>query len=163
MGIVLLVLTIAAAGVAVPVAAGDGAHGEGADQRCEDPGKDAEADPGCSERAGSGEEPALELLVGVDQGPFAGFFEVTCFGSPQDHACDKEGGLSAGSARIDYSGNNSADLRDREGGGGDTITVSAGNRSASGSFDCEFTRATVTNATACEAGGSPPGGSTGSL
>lgn len=162
-GVVALAVSLAMGGLAAPAAAGhhggEGADDHGSDDagdnRCDEPGRDSGESPGCSERGRADDDPTFAFDIGLDRGPVAGYFRVTCDGSPQDHACVKDGGLTTGPAGVDYSGNNSADPLGMEGGGGDTVTVAAGNQSGSASFDCEFTTATVTNASACTVGGSP--------
>lgn len=153
-GVVALAVTLAMGGIAAPASAGHQGGDEADDHRCDEPGRDSGESPGCSERGGADDDPTFEFAIGLDRGPMAGYFRVTCDGSPQDHACVKDGALTSGPATVDYSGNNSADPLGMEGGGGDTVTVAAGNQSGSASFDCEFTPATVTNASACTVGGS---------
>lgn len=89
------------------------------------------------------------VVLRVDSHRASGVVSIACVGTPLRHECDKDGGLQTEQISVDYHGNNSADVRNRTGGGGDTFTVTIRNRSKTIGFDCEMTRETVTNGTAC--------------
>ena len=74
------------------------------------------------------------------------------------HECDKGGELDAGPASVDYDADNYGNPPALNGGGGDELTVTAQNRSASGEFDCDLqpsalSRACTVNGSSSETGG----------
>lgn len=151
---VVLAVAIALTGAAAPVAAGHGGdHSDNGqdDEHRNDDGRHDEADSDNS---------SIDIEI-HQHGPVGGFLDIYCTGTLLQHGCDKEGSFHGGPVTVDYHGNNSADYVNGTSGGGDTFVVTAGNQSGSASFDCTFTQATVTNQTACEAGGTPPGNGTG--
>ncbi|WP_255151456.1 hypothetical protein [Halorarius halobius] len=84
------------------------------------------------------ENSTLLVVQSVESGQGGGWMVVDCEGSltSGQHACDKGGGLTAGPLGVDYEGNNYANPTGLYGGGGDEVTVSVQNRSATGEFDC---------------------------
>jgi hypothetical protein len=88
-----------------------------------------------------------------------GWLLVDCEGDfTLHHECDKGGELDAGPASVDYDGYNYGNPPALYGGGGDEVTVTAGNRSAAGEFDCdlrpsELPQACTVNGSSSETGG----------
>lgn len=103
----------------------------------------------------SGGNSTLYLVQSVETGQGGGWLIVECEGTPTNgqHACDKRGAMSAGPLGIDYDeGYNYANPTALSGGGGDEVTVTVGNRSGTGEFDCTFR--TDTMPTPCTVNGS---------
>lgn len=128
---VTLVVVVAVSGFVAPAAADHRAsddHGAS-----DDPGR---ADRGDEQRRSDDDGNSsivVHIRVHGPGGGGSGGFE--CEGTPLRHECDKEGTLRSGPAGVDYEGNNSADFRNRSGGGGDTVTVGVRDRSATVGFD----------------------------
>lgn len=74
------------------------------------------------------------------------------------HECDKGGELDAGPASVDYDGYNYGNPPALYGGGGDEVTVTAQNRSASGEFDCDLQPSALPQACTVNGSSSETGG-----
>lgn len=73
-----------------------------------------------------------------------GWLLIECEGNTTaTHECDKRGELDAGSVSVDYEGDNYGNPPGLYGGGGDEVTVSMGNQSATGEFDCDLRTGTL--------------------
>lgn len=151
---VALAVLVTVTGFVAPVAASQHAgdeHQRGGGQAPADHERDGESD----RQPSAGHDDDGNSSVGVHArlpGPRGGgYLSISCVGTPIRHDCDKDGGLRSGPASVEYDGNNSADFVNRTGGGGDTVTASLRDESATAGFDCTFTEETVTNGTACTA------------
>ncbi|WP_255198610.1 hypothetical protein [Halorarius litoreus] len=88
-----------------------------------------------------------------------GWMVIECEGNTTlTHECDKRGELDAGPVSVDYEGYNDANPPGLSGGGGDDVTVSMGNQSATGEFDCDLQTSTLpqpctVNGSSSETGG----------
>lgn len=90
-----------------------------------------------------------------------GWMLVECEGNTNvTHECDKGGELDAGPVSVDYEGYNYANPPGLYGGGGDEVTVTSGNQSASGEFDCDLRTSTLPQACTVNGSSSETGGAT---
>lgn len=81
----------------------------------------------------------LDLEGSVDSSEAAGNGTYDCVGDATfRHHCDKDAGVDAGPASVDYFGDNWAKPTELEGGGGDVVTVGVGEQNATVGFDCDL-------------------------
>lgn len=128
----LLVAVAVVGAFAGPVAAG---HDEVPEN-----GTDGEAN-GHVETAGNS---TLLVYQAAGAGGEGGWLLVDCEGDTNvTHECDKSGSLDAGPVSVAYEGYNHANPPGLVGGGGDEVTVTVQNRSATGAFDCDLQTSTL--------------------
>jgi hypothetical protein len=72
---------------------------------------------------------ASSIYVEPSRGTVNGDLVITCLGGVAQFGCDKHGNLTVGDAAVRYDGTNRVNLPALRGGGGDNVTVEAGNRS----------------------------------